>query len=109
MWSEVAPAGEGVEIVMFRLVRGATFAEFVDANREVDAWLQQQNGFKWRRIGEQPGRRVVDLLVWESEAAARAAMPKLMQELGDAPVHALIDQATVSWTVATVGHQLGDA
>lgn len=98
-----------MEIVMFRLVRGATFAEFVDANRDVDAWLQRQSGFKWRRIGEQPGRRVVDLLAWESEAAARAAMHKLMQELADSPVHALIDQATVSWTVATVGHRLGNA
>ncbi|HEX9173333.1 MAG TPA: hypothetical protein VF861_11775 [Telluria sp.] len=98
------PAGEAVEIVTFRLMRGVSFAEFIDANRDVDAWLLLQPGFRSRRIGEQPGACVVDVLLWHSEAAARAAMHKLMDELADSPVHALIDQDTVTWTVAGIRH-----
>jgi hypothetical protein len=34
-------------------------------------------------------------------------MHKLMDELGDSPVHALIDHDTVTWTVAAVRHKHG--
>ncbi|MCC6070329.1 hypothetical protein ACFSQU_10900 [Massilia sp. GCM10020059] len=102
---QVSPGDEAVEIVTFRLAQGVSFAGFVAANREIDAWLLQQPGFKSRRIGEQPGPCVVDVLLWESEAAARAAMHRMMDELGDSPVHALIDQETVSWTVASIRHR----
>lgn len=98
---------EAVEIVTFRLAHGVSFADFVEVNHEVDAWLLLQPGFRSRRIGEQHGHRVVDMLVWNSEADAHAAMRKLMEELHDAPVHALIDQDTVTWTVATVRHKHG--
>lgn len=98
---------EAVEIVTFRLMQGTSFAGFVRANREVDAWLLLQPGFRSRRIGQQPGRCVVDVLVWDSEDAARTAMHKLMEELGDSPVHALIDHDSVTWTVAAVRHKHG--
>lgn len=94
-----------MEIVTFRLMRGVTFADFVNANRDVDAWLLMQPGFRSRRVGEQPGRYIVDMLLWDSEAAARTAMNKLMEELCDSPVHALIDQDSVTWTVAEVRHR----
>lgn len=96
--------GEAIEIVTFRLMRGVSFADFVGANRDVDAWLLLQPGFVSRRIAEQPGACVVDVLLWQSEAAARSAMHKLMDELGDSPVHARIDQDTVTWTVAAIRH-----
>lgn len=100
-----APTDEAIEIVTFRLMQGVTFVDFVDANREVDAWLLLQPGFRSRRIGEQPGHCIVDLLFWDSEAAARAAMHRLMDELCDSPVHALIDQDTVTWTVTGIRHK----
>jgi hypothetical protein len=100
-----AATAEAVEIVTFRLVPGVTFVDFVVANREVDAWLLLQPGFRSRRIGEQLGRGVVDLLFWSSETAARSAMHRLMDELCDSPVHALIDQDTVTWTVAEIRHK----
>jgi hypothetical protein len=107
MPAHAGPTGEAVEIVTFRLMQGVSFADFVDANRDVDAWLLQQPGFRARRIGEQPGACVVDVLLWQSEAAARSAMHQLMDELGDSPVHALIDQDTVTWTVAEIRHSHG--
>jgi hypothetical protein len=94
-----------IEIVTFRLVRGISFAGFVEANREVDAWLELQPGFRSRWIAEERDACVVDVLLWDSESAARTAMHKLMVELDDSPVHALIDHATVTWTVAKIGHK----
>lgn len=91
-----------VEIVTFRLMPGIAFADFVDANREIDAWLLLQPGFRSRQLREQSGRCIVDLLFWSSETAARIAMHRLMDELCDSPVHALIDQDTVTWTVAGI-------
>lgn len=107
MSSDPMLAAEAIEIVTFRLVRGASFADFVEANRDVDAWLKLQPGFRSRRIAEEPGCRVVDVLLWDAEAAARTAMHKLMHELADSRVHALIDQSTVTWTVAEIRHKHG--
>lgn len=107
MWSDAMLDSEAIEIVTFHLVQGVSFDDFVDANREVDAWLKLQPGFRARRIAEEDGFRVVDVLLWNSGAAARTAMHKLMDELGDSPVHALIDQATVTWTVAEIRHKHG--
>lgn len=100
-----APTDEAIEIVTFRVMEGVTFDDFVEANREVDAWLRLQPGFRSRRIGEQAGRYIVDLLFWASETAARTAMHRLMEDLSDSAVHALIDQATVTWTVAGIRHR----
>lgn len=105
MWSDGMTASEAIEIVTFRLVRGVSFAGFVDANREVDVWLKRQPGFRSRRIAEELNSYVLDILLWDSEAAARSAMHRLMDELAGSPVHALIDRATVSWTVAEIRHK----
>lgn len=95
-----------LEITTFRLVKGATLADFIAANRDVDAWLLHQPGFKSRWIAERDDHEIVDALLWASSAAARDAMGRLMVELGDSPVHSLIRQSTVSWTVCEVGHVL---
>lgn len=97
---------DALEVTRFRLVRTATIADFVAANKDVDAWLQRQPGFKSRWIVKNDDQGVVDLLLWASAEAARDAMSRLMTELSDSPVHALIDQRTVSWTVSEVRHQL---
>lgn len=103
-----APPGEAqaLELTSFRLVKNATMAHFVAANEDVDAWLQRQPGFKSRWIVERDDQVVVDALLWTSVEVARDAMGRLMKELGDSPVHALIDQRTVSWTVCEVRHSV---
>lgn len=98
---------EAIEITTFRLVGSKTLSDFIAANKDVDAWLLQQKGFKSRRIAQGEGGVVVDMLIWTTAAAARRAAHKLMSELHNSPVHAEIDQGTVNWTVSTVHHTLG--
>lgn len=98
---------ETIEITTFHLAGRSTFADFVAANADVDAWLLRQPGFKSRRIARGSDGEVVDMLLWRSEADARRAVQGLMTELRDSPVHGLIDHATVRWTLSTVGHTLG--
>ena len=97
---------EAIEITTFRLVKGCTTARFVDANRDVDAWLRQQPGFRSRRITVQQDGKVTDVLVWDSVEQAESSMRRLMHELAGSPVHALIDQRTVSWNASPVIHRV---
>ena len=97
---------EAIEITTFKLMRGHTCADFIEANADVDAWLRQQPGFKSRRIAQRSDGVVVDTLLWHSSTQAESAMHRLMDELRDSPVHALINQRTVDWTVADVFHAL---
>ncbi|MFZ6647728.1 hypothetical protein ACO0LO_18540 [Undibacterium sp. TJN25] len=94
---------EAIEITTFHLA-GCSFKEFIAANADVDAWLRLQPGFQSRRIAQRDDGSIVDMLIWTTAANATSAMRRLMSELAQSPVHALIDQGTVSWTVASVGH-----
>jgi len=91
---------EAIEITTFKLIRKATLTDFIAANADVDAWLLRQPGFRSRRIAQRDNGVIVDLLFWDSPEQAEAAMHRLIDELSDSPVHALIDQRTVSWSVA---------
>ncbi|MET0337104.1 MAG: hypothetical protein ABW063_05010 [Caulobacter sp.] len=97
---------EAVEITTFRL-RGCTVEQFIDANAGVDAWLRRQPGFRSRRIMEQADGSVADVLVWAAVSDGHAAADGLMDELADSPVHDLIDQRTVCWSVSPVRHSVG--
>jgi hypothetical protein len=96
---------EAIEITSFRL-NGCTFKEFIKANAEVDAWLIRQPGFRSRRIAERDDHTVVDILIWDTRAYGVAAAHRLMEELGSSPVHAMIDQHSVAWSVLPVRHFL---
>lgn len=98
---------EAIEITTFQLVRNKTLSDFIAANADVDAWLLQQKGFKSRRIAQGTDGVVVDMLIWTTADAAHRAATTLISELHNSPVHAVIDQGTVSWQVSTVGHTLG--
>lgn len=97
---------EAIEITEFRLA-GCTFAQFVKANALIDQWLFRQPGFISRRIAQCSTGAVIDLLVWDSAENATASMHRLMDELADSQVHAMVDQETVTWTVAPVRHAIG--
>lgn len=97
---------EAIEITTFKLVKNYSCADFVAANVTVDKWLKRQPGFRSRHIAERSDGTIVDMLIWNSVAAGAAAMPKLLEELHDAPVHAMIDQRTVAWNVAPVRHTI---
>lgn len=100
------PHTEALEITTFRL-QDCTWRTFLRANAEVDAWLQRQPGFRSRRIARRRDGTVVDMLLWDSVAHGTASARRLMRELGDAAIHALIDPDTVSWSIAPVQHASG--
>ena len=50
---------------------------------------------------------IVDVLIWASAEAGRKAAGGIMTEMGHSPVHAMIDQRSVDWTVAPVRHTIG--
>lgn len=93
-----------IEITTFELARGLRMAEFVAANADVDPWLRRQPGFVSRILLQQEDGTVMDIVVWERAADARASARRLMRELADSPVHAAIDQRTVHWSVSQIVH-----
>ena len=97
-----------VEITTFKLTRGKTRSDFIAGNVDVDAWLRQQPGFQSRSIAQRADGTIVDTLFWGSVAQAESAMQRLMEELADSPVHGLIDQRTVNWTVAEIFHYVNN-
>jgi len=97
---------EAVEITTFRLADGLDVAGFIEANRDIDAWLLQQPGFVSRRICQREDGLVVDMLVWTSPEVGRKAASGVVTEMAHSPVHEAIDQSTVSWSVSPVHHTL---
>jgi hypothetical protein len=94
-----------IEITTFQL-NGCTCREFIAANAELDLWLARQPGFQSRTMAEQKDGAIVDMLLWDSVAQGTASMHRLMDELRDSPVHGMIDQDTVSWSIAPVRHRV---
>jgi hypothetical protein len=97
---------EAIEVTTFKL-NGHSCKEFVAANADIDAWLKRQPGFRSRRIAERDDGTIVDMLIWDSAKAGRKAANGIMTEMGHSPVHGMIDQSTVDWTVAPVRHRIG--
>ncbi|MET0969401.1 MAG: hypothetical protein ABWY18_09400 [Tardiphaga sp.] len=97
---------EAVEVTTFRLAAGLTMRGFIKANEDIDAWLIDQPGFVSRRICQRADGTVVDVLVWASAKAGRKAAAGVVTEMAHSPVHAAIDQSTVSWSVSPVRHAL---
>lgn len=96
---------QAMEMTTFTL-NGCTCAEFVAANAGIDQWLRRQPGFQSRHLAERGDGSIVDMLLWDSVAQGTAAMHRLMDELGDSPVHGMIDQRSAAWSIAPVRHQL---
>jgi hypothetical protein len=94
---------QAIELTTFKL-KGYTTAQFIEANKEIDAFLKRQKGFHSRTIFELKKGIVYDMLVWDSVAEGTEAMHLLMTELSDSPVHDMIDQSTVSWNIAAAEH-----
>ena len=98
---------EAIEVTTFKLRRGKSCAEFVAANADIDEWLRRQRGFISRRIAERDDGVIVDMLIWTSAKDGERAASRIMTEMAHSPVHAMIDQRTVDWTVAPVRHRIG--
>ncbi|MES2486188.1 MAG: hypothetical protein V4581_09630 [Bacteroidota bacterium] len=92
-----------IEITTFKL-KGCTMKQFIEANKDVDYFLKRQKGFRSRHMFLLKRDVVYDMLFWDTTHDGTAAMHRLMKELGNLPVHGMIDQNTVSWNIAPVEH-----
>ena len=95
---------EAVEVTTFRLAAGLKMKDFIAANHDIDAWLLKQPGFVSRRICQRDDGYVLDMLIWTSAAAGRKAAAGVVTEMAQSPVHAAINQSTVTWSVSSVHH-----
>jgi hypothetical protein len=68
-------------------------------------WLARQPGFQSCTMAQQKDGAIIDMLIWNSVAQGAASMHRLMDKMRDSPVHSMIDQGTVSWTIASVRHR----
>ena len=106
IWRSAAVViAEALEITTFRLVAGVSCEDLVAANADVDAWLRRQPGFRSRRIAERDDHSIVDMLIWDTAAHGERAAARLLRDLKDSPVHGVIEQSNVVWTIATVRHR----
>lgn len=93
---------EALEITKFRLVSGLTGTDFVNANEDINDYLRQQPGFRWRRIIEDDDGSITDIVAWKSAKDGRRSAAGIMTEMADSPVHATIDDATVEFRIVPV-------
>ncbi|MBI3532299.1 MAG: hypothetical protein HY068_07515 [Burkholderiales bacterium] len=93
---------EALEITKFRLVSGLTGTDFVNANEDINDYLRQQPGFRWRRIIEDDDGSITDIVAWKSAKDGRRSAAGIMTEMADSPVHATIDHATVEFRIVPV-------
>lgn len=89
------PRREAVlEIVRFRLVEGASTADFLVAALQGEATLAGADGFVRRRLCQDAGSWA-DVIEWQSAAQAMAAAGWVMTHPDFAGFMAMIDPATV--------------
>ena len=98
---------ETLEITTLRPAAGLTTADFVAANDDINAYLQRQPGFRWRRIVETDDGRIIDIVAYDSRTYARSGAAGITGEMADSPVHAAIDHGTVDWQLTTVLQHVG--
>lgn len=91
-----------VELTSFLLVKNKTLDDFIAATQDIHVWLSKRAGFRNRNTFQDDSGRVYDLVFWDKESQCINSMHKLMEEFGDSPVHALINQRTVNWCVTQV-------
>ncbi|MFE4216175.1 hypothetical protein [Streptomyces sp. NPDC056844] len=98
---------ETLEVTTLRPAPGCTTDDFVKANADIDAYLQRQPGFLWRKIVETDDGRVIDIVAYDSPAHARGGAAGIMGEMADSPVHGTIDHESVDWQITAMLHRLG--
>ncbi|WP_320783601.1 hypothetical protein [Streptomyces sp. CRN 30] len=98
---------ETLEVTTLRPAPGHTASDFVRANADIDAYLQRQPGFRWRKIVATDDGRVIDIVAYDTPAHARAGAAGIMGEMADSPVHGTIDHESVDWQITTPLHRLG--
>jgi hypothetical protein len=97
---------ETLEVTTLRPAKGQTTADFVAANADIDAYLERQPGFRWRRILETSNGTVIDIVAYDSMDHARSGAAGISGEMASSPVHGTIDHTSVDWQLTTVVHRV---
>lgn len=90
-----------LELVTFRLARG-TGQQFLDANAAIGDWLKRQPGFVSRHLAERADGSYIDIVFWQSHAAALAASGKMMEEMAQSEAMTMIDPMGLEMSHGTI-------
>ncbi|WP_375599151.1 hypothetical protein [Devosia sp. Naph2] len=83
-----------LELVTFRL-NTANGEDFLAANAAVNAWASRQPGFVSRTLSEGEGGQWTDMVIWASDAHAKAAAAEMNQVMQDFPAMMMIDPQSI--------------
>jgi antibiotic biosynthesis monooxygenase (ABM) superfamily enzyme len=87
-----SPAQKVLELVVFKLAKGATPEQLLETADAVSAWAAEQPGFISRELAyDEEGDRWIDVVWWQTMESAQAAAELAMTSESCAPMFALID------------------
>lgn len=85
-----------LELVTFKLVPGVTEDQFVAANEQLSAWAKRQPGFVSRNLSfDEKNDTYIDVVYWESLAAAELANEMAMTSTECAPMFGMCQPDSV--------------
>jgi hypothetical protein len=85
-----------IEIVSFKLVKGADDANFLIAVEATNTFLKTQNGFVARRMSRDESGTYIDHVEWASLEDAKAALEKSMQQADLLPFIQMIEPTSMN-------------
>jgi hypothetical protein len=86
-----------LELVTFKLVPGVTEDQFVVVNEQVSAWVSRQPGFVSRYLSfDEKNDTYIDVVYWESLAAAELANEMAMTSTECAPMFGMCQPESVN-------------
>ena len=90
-----------LELVTFRL-NTADGQAFLAANQAVTNWAGQQPGFVSRTLSENSDGQWTDMVVWASDAEAKAAAAEMNRVMQDFEAMRMIDPSSIVMQHSTI-------
>ena len=85
-----------LEVVTFKLLPGVTEDQFAEANESLSGWAKRQPGFVSRNLAYNESEETyIDVVYWESLAAAQSASDLSMKSEECAPMFGMCDLESV--------------
>lgn len=91
-----------MELVTFKVFEDAE-PGFIADNARINDWLKRQPGFLARHLARKSDGSWIDVVLWESEAEAKAAAVRMLAEMGESEAMRAIDPASVDMSHGTIG------
>ena len=86
---------DNIEIIKFNLHAGSDHSAFWSANEEMNMWLQRQPGFLMRRLCHIEDDSWLDMVHWESEKDAAAALTMFRREMCKSDFVRMIEPSSI--------------